>query len=293
MDRALGTDLDVFWLPANNAGAVSGDVPLVLTVHDLSFAFRPGDFTASDRLNHRLTRPRRQAEAAERILVTTNAVRRDVVGVWSIDPDRVDVVTPGIRRPAWHAGADATLGPPAEAVAAARARHGIPERYVLQVGALEPRKRPDALVHAMERADIGVDVVLVGAGRLAPTLHRPGVHLTGWMAEGELDLMYAGALGLVYPSMLEGYGFPPQEAALCGTPAIVSDLPALREALGPDGARYVTSGDERALADALRELADDEELRTRLARAAYAVAEPRTWEAAARGVLATLTRAAA
>lgn len=292
MDRALGTDLDVFWLPASNAGVVSRRVPLVLTVHDLSFELRPGDFTRSDRINHKLTRPRHQGRRADRVIVTTEAVRRDVLVRWRLDPATVDVVTPGISRPGWPLDADGLPAADPERVADARRRHGLPERYFLQVGALEPRKRPDLLARAHAAAGTGTALAFAGAGRLDATAGNPDARRLGWVADDDLDLLYAGALALCYPSMLEGYGFPPQEAALRGTAAIASDLPALREVLGDDAVCFVPPGDEHALAGALARVAGDSALRTRLAQAAYAVAAPRTWEATARGVLASLRRAA-
>ena len=66
----------------------------------------------------------------------------------------------------------------------------------------------------------------------------------------DLGALYAGALAVVLPSWLEGFGLPPVEGLAAGAPAIVSDLPVLREVLG-DGALYVPPGDAEALADAL------------------------------------------
>lgn len=283
IDRCLGAP-DVFWLPANHPCTVSDHVPLVLTIHDLSFDVRPQDFSWSDRLNHRITNARGQARRADRILVTTRAVRDEVVAAYGVDPARIDVVAPGIGRPAR----------PAEpgALAAVRARYGIPERYVLQVGVLEPRKQPELLARAATRA--GLPAVFAGDGPLAARLAGlagPGVHVLGHVPDEDLDLLYAGALVLAYPSLLEGYGFPPQEAALRGTASVVSDLPALREVLG-DAARFVPPGDEAALTAALSELAADDQARQDLAARAQALAAPRTWAAAGAGVAATIRRAA-
>ncbi|MBJ7520969.1 MAG: glycosyltransferase [Solirubrobacteraceae bacterium] len=280
IDRCLG-DPDVFWLPANHPCAISADVPLVLTIHDLSFDRRPQDFTRSERLNHRITNARAQARRADRILVTTAAVRDEVVAAYGVDAGRIDIVAPGISRP----GQPET----AAAIAAARARHGLPERYVLQVGALEPRKQPDVLARAATRA--GIAAVFAGAGRLAPDLAGPGIHILGHVSDEDLDLLYAGALLLAYPSLLEGYGFPPQEAALRGTASVVSDLPVLREVLG-DGARFVPPGDEDALTAALSDLAGNAVARDELVTNAQARVAPRTWTAAGEGVAATIRRAA-
>jgi glycosyltransferase involved in cell wall biosynthesis len=281
LDRALG-GVDVFWLPASHPGSVSEEVPLVLTVHDLSFDTRPQDFTRYERLNHRITNARAQCSRADRILVTTAAVRDEVVAAYGVSPAKIDVIAPGVARPAWEV-------PDPKAVAEARLRYGLPARYVLQVGALEPRKRPDVTARAAAR--VGVAVAFAGEGPLAKALRgAPGAHLLGHVPDGDLDLLYAGAAALTYPSMLEGYGFPPQEAALRGTPAVVSDLPALRETLG-DGALFIPPGDEDALTVALAELGGDDALRRALAGRAAALATPRTHAAAATGIAEALRRA--
>lgn len=283
LDRALG-GVDVFWLPANHPCSVSEEVPLVLTVHDLSFDARPQDFSRYERLNHRITNARAQCRRADRILVTTRTVRDEVVAAYGVDPAKVDVVAPGVTRPAWETAAP-------KAVADARRRYGLPERYVLQVGALEPRKRPDVTARAAAR--VGIASAFAGEGPLAGALlGSPGSHLLGHVPDDDLDLLYAGAVALAYPSMLEGYGFPPQEAALRGAPAVVSDLPALRETLG-DGALFIPAGDEDALVAALAELDGDDALRRALAARAAARAAPRTHAAAAAGVADALRHARA
>jgi glycosyltransferase involved in cell wall biosynthesis len=177
-------------------------------------------------------------------------------------------------------------------VSAMRDRHGLSERYFLAVGDLEPRKAPDLLARAHTWAGTDTLLAFVGVGRMAPVLRGvPNVRLLGALPDRDLDLLYAGALALCYPTLLEGFGFPPLEAALRGTPSVVSDLAVLRETL--DGAAvFIPPGDERALAGALAQIADDAILRKRLALAAYQRAAPRTWETAAHGARASLARAA-
>jgi glycosyltransferase involved in cell wall biosynthesis len=80
---------------------------------------------------------------------------------------------------------------------------------------------------------------------------------------------------LVLPSLLEGAGLPPLEAALHGTPSICSDLEVLRDSLGPDGAEWVAAGDAEALAAALLAFARDPQRRARIAAAAGRAAAPR------------------
>ena len=128
--------------------------------------------------------------------------------------------------------------------AAPRPRPRRPPRapYFLFVGALEPRKAPDVLVDALPprpgaRAR-GASWSSSATAGWTPT--RPGVRRLGRV--DDLGALYAGALAVVLPSWLEGFGLPPVEGLAAGAPAIVSDLPVLREVLG-DGALYVPPGD--------------------------------------------------
>jgi glycosyltransferase involved in cell wall biosynthesis len=285
LDRRLGGRIEVAWAPAPAPLALSRVVPLVLTVHDLSFAERPGDYTAYERLWHRLARPRSLALRAARLMADSAATRDALAARWDVPAERVAVVAPGVSRPA---------APPDPR--AAQRRFGLAERWFLWVGALEPRKAPDVMARGWARAraaGLDAELVVVGDGRSSDILRGPGVRRLGTVPRREdLFELYAGALAVVTPSWAEGYGLPPLEAAACGTPALVSDLPVFRETLG-DAALRVPPGDEATLSDGLLRLAGDPGLRARLAAAAAVAIEGRTWEAAAHRARAVLGQAAA
>jgi glycosyltransferase involved in cell wall biosynthesis len=270
LERLLGGDVDVLWVPAP-APLAFGDVPLVLTVHDRSFEERPGDFTPYERLWHRLARPRAIARRAARVVTDCAAVRDELRAAWGLED--VAVVAPGVRAPTSRPG----TGPEGE--------------YVLFVGALEPRKDPVALARAASAA--GVPALFAGTGRLAGEVQAAGGRVVGRVDHAELDALLAGAVALALPSHLEGFGFPPLEAALRGTPSIVGDLAVLRETLGDDGALFVTPGDERALADAIRAVRADPVLRAGIASRAAARAARYTWPDAAGRLWSVLEEAAA
>jgi glycosyltransferase involved in cell wall biosynthesis len=164
----------------------------------------------------------------------------------------------------------------------AREPAGAPERYLLFVGARDPRKGLEVATAAHERArahGLDAELVVVGDG-----LRR--------VDDAELAALYAGALAVVAPSYLEGFGLVALEAAAHGTPAVVSDLPCFAETLG-DAAVRVPVGDVGALADALRRMAGDDALRARLGAAARQRAGLYTWERAAAALRPLLAQAAA
>lgn len=272
LDRMAG-GADAAWLPAPAPVAVSDDVPLVLTLHDLSWVRRPQDFTAYERLWHRAGRIPRLAARADRVVAVSRATAEEAIATWGLDPARVRVILNGPGLPAEPGG------PPAAGVDHVVGHRGRPT-YVLCVGAREPRKAQDLLARAHARAaNRGLDAALVFAG-------------DGSVGDAELDALYRGALAVVHPAHLEGFGFPPVEALARGVPAIVADLPVYAETVG-EGALRFPPGDEEALADALLRIERDEALRARLVTAGAAAVAELSWERCAadlRAVLAEVAR---
>ena len=269
LDALLG-GCDVVWAPAP-APLALGATPFVLTVHDRSWEVRPQDFTRYERLWHAAARPRRLARRAARVLCDTEAVRGELIREWGLEPERVRT---------------APLAPRRLAGAAAPSAHP----YFLSVGALEPRKAPDVLVAGFRLArERGLEAELIVAGDGRVDVEAPGVRRLGHVED--LGSLYAGALAVVLPSWLEGFGLTPVEGIAAGTPAIVSDLPVLREVLG-DGALYVQPGDAAGLADALLRVAADPALRERLLAAGREAIAPLSWAETARRTRAVLAEAA-
>jgi glycosyltransferase involved in cell wall biosynthesis len=267
LDRLLG-GCDVVFVPAVAPVAVSRGVPLVLTVHDLTFEHRPEDFTTYERAWHRVARPRRLARRAHRVITVSESVRRDLLSEWLLPAESVVSVPSGPGTA------------PAEAPAPPR---GAPARYVLAVGALEPRKRPDLLVEAHARAraaGLGAELVLAGEGPMRAELERSHARVLGFVDDETLEGLYANALALACVSHEEGFSFTPLEAVARGTPAIVADLPVFAETLG-EGALRVPPGDADALAQALLRLEGDPQLRDRLVSSGRAALSRLSWDRAA------------
>ena len=274
LDRLL-PGCDAVWAPAPAPLAV-GDTPFVLTVHDRSWEARPQDFTRYERAWHLAARPRSLARRAAAVLCHAEVVRDELLSEWSLDPARVHAIP---LAPRTMDVGDAS---------GVRGRAGTP--YFLFIGALEPRKAPDLLDEAFRLAraqGLDAELWIVGEGRLDP--RGEGVVRLG-RVDG-LGPLYAGALAVVLPSWLEGFGLPPVEGLAAGAPAIVSDLPVLREVLG-EGALYVPPGDAAALAGALLSVAGDAALRARLLESGRARIAALSWAETARRTRAVLAAAA-
>ena len=263
----------------------------VVTVHDVIPLVLPRTFTFRHRLVVRtaLAHVRRRADL---IIVPSQAVRRDVVQHLGVPEGRV-AVTP-------H-GCEARFSPEADDAAsgAVRARYGLPARYVLAVGTLEPRKNLTTLLRAFARLqgaagfDRQVGLVLAGArGWLDDPVFRTvqalgleaAVRIPGFIDDDDLPAVYRGAELVVFPSLYEGFGLPLLEAMACGVPVVAADTSALPEVAG-GAAMLVDPLDVEGMAQAMARVLGDEALRGRLRDAGIARAAQFSWETAARRTL--------
>ena len=228
----------------------------VVTVHDLTFLHSPGAVSATS-LRLRELVPRALARAAV-VCTPSRAVADEVTEAYGVPEDRIQVTPLGV-----DAGWAATAPPDAAWLAA----HGLPPRYVLFVGTIEPRKMLPTLLEATRQlagTDAGrVPLVVLGPAGWGPQLDLTGlpdgqVVLTGYREDDEVRAIVAGAAVLAFPSSAEGFGLPPLEAFAAGVPVVASDLPVTREVLGDDAARatLVPVGDATALASALADRLD-------------------------------------
>jgi glycosyltransferase involved in cell wall biosynthesis len=220
----------------------------VVTVHDLSFLRFP-ETVSADSLRYRELVPRSIARA-EVVCTLTQAMSDEIVAEYGLDPDTVQVTYPGVDE-AWYCAR-----PPDPAM---RRRLGLPERYLLAVGTLEPRKNLPFLISAyaqLRRAKPETPpLVLAGPAGWGPALDLASLSgssamTTGYLDDDALRRVVAGAACLASPSVYEGFGLPPVEALACGVPVVATDLPVTREVLG-DAARLVPRDDREAWADAL------------------------------------------
>lgn len=267
--------------------------PVVTTIHDLSFIRFPHLFRPANRL-YLTTMTRISARRARHLIAVSEHAARESVDLLGIPREKITVV--------YH-GVDAAFRPlPTEEVAIFRERKGLPERFVLFVGTLEPRKNLTRLLEAFARVDgaRGKLVLAGGKGWLYDDLFAKvqelglgdSVLFAGYVPSEELPLWYNAATAFAYPSLYEGFGMPVTEAQACGTPVLTSNTSSLPEAAG-EAALLIDPHDEEAIAAGLRRLLDDDGLRECLREQGLKRARTFNWSRTARETIQVYRRAAA
>jgi glycosyltransferase involved in cell wall biosynthesis len=259
--------------------------PVVITIYDLSFVRMPERFPRFQRL-YLQTLTRYSARRAARLLVISQSTKDDVVQFCGVSSDKI-VVT--------YCGVDEQFAPRSRhEVETFRAAKGLPSRFILYLGTLEPRKNVPQIVRAyaaLRSHDLSHDYKLVIAGakgwgydEVFAAVEQSGIKddvtFAGYVPAEELPLWYNAAELFVYPSLFEGFGLPVLEAMACGTPAITSNVSSLPEVAG-DAALTITPTDTRALSDAMECALHDASLRAQLRERGLRRASQFSWQRAA------------
>jgi alpha-1,3-rhamnosyl/mannosyltransferase len=264
------------------------ECPIITTLHDLSVLLHP-EWHPADRVAYYELHFRRALDTSVHFLTVSDFCRQEVIRTLGIPPERVTRVYNGFRP---------GLGPlPADRVRPVLDRLGLPPRYLLYLGTIEPRKNILLLLQAYCAlpAAIRADwpLVLVGgwgwnAGPVADYLHAVGrargvLHL-GYLADEHLAAVYNGARALLYPSLYEGFGLPPLEMMACGGAVLASTAGALVETVGGQ-AHLVPPDDVDGWRRAMLRVVGDDDWWQALRAGARGRARPFTWDRCAAEVM--------
>lgn len=282
--------LDLFHVMAYVSPLVAV-TPTVVTVHDLSFLRTPERFRFANRTYLSLFTGL-SCQRARRVIAVSEHTKRDVMKVFGIPPEKIDVV---------YSGLDPQFArPPESDIEAFRERHGLPEKFILYLGTIEPRKNLSTLIRAYAKVrPAGVKLVCVGGrGWMYQDVFQTVEELRlsrevifpGFLPDDDLPFWYSAARLFVYPSSYEGFGLPVIEAMACGVPTITTNASSLPEAAG-DAALLVPADDSSALAEALARLLGDGTLQAELAVRGRRHASQFTWDRAARDTTHVYARA--
>jgi glycosyltransferase involved in cell wall biosynthesis len=223
------------------------------------------------------------------VFVPSRATARDVRHFYGVPAHKL-VVTPEAADPGFRPVEDS------DSTRKVRKRYGLPDSFVLAVGARRPHKNFGMLVRAVSRLE-NAELVFVGnadkrftddaANEAANAGSR--VHFLGAVPEADLPLLYNLATVVACPSLIEGFGLPLLEAMSCGTPVVCSDIPVFREVAG-DSVIYADPHNEAAWAQALNEVLRSAGMRSKLRDAGLKRASQFTWEQTARALVPLYAR---
>jgi glycosyltransferase involved in cell wall biosynthesis len=266
------------WRPARHVSLVHGldvdlpaatHVPMVATVHDLSVFDVPWAFSAFRAAGERLAVARgiRQADALIAVSGFTARAIEERFG-------RTAMVTHLAPRP--------DLRPPPSAECdRVRAAYGLPDRFVLYVGNVEPRKDVAGLARACRR--LAVELVVAGSLQSA-AIDGSGVRMLGYVPSEDLAPLYATASAVGYPSVYEGFGLPPIEAMACGGAVVATAVGALPEVVDPT-IPLVEVGDAEGLVAALDAAVNDDRHNQGLRQRGRVCAQRLSWASTARATI--------
>ena len=230
----------------------------IVTIHDLGFYYEPEKHTIGTRIQLRATTSWNIRQAC-RLIAISDSTKKDMVERYGVDPDRVTVVHHGVDDQFRQVNQDE--------VERYRRAARLPERFILYLGTIQPRKNLERLIDAFELiagADPGLHLILAGnPGWMAQPIRKRAlasaysrrISFPGRIPDEQLPLLYNAASVFTLPSLYEGFGLPVLEAMACGKPVVMSNRGALPELSGAD-TTVIDPLDVGDLADALRSTID-------------------------------------
>jgi glycosyltransferase involved in cell wall biosynthesis len=272
---------DIYFEPGYNP-PLHTQVPYVFTLHDLIHLHVPAESSASKRLYYdRVVKP--AVRRAHRVLSVSEFSKKELIAWAGVAPEKVVVVGNGVSD-GFH-----PRGP----------RFQLERPYLLYVGNRRPHKNVPALLAAFAASGCAREIALLLSGERdretaawirAAGLTDAQVRFAGAIDESRLPDFFRGALGVMVPSLYEGFGLPALEAMACGAPVLAADSSALPEVVG-DAALLVDPKNKEALAEGIRRLVEDSSLRESLAGRGPQRAARFDWDKSAGRVLEVLAAA--
>lgn len=309
IDQLMG-GVDVVFAPNINLLPVSNGVKTVATIHDLSFAKYREFFSVRQNFWHSFVNPKALAKKADCLIAVSESTKQDLIEAYGISPEKIKVIYSGIAQES------GSRNPESGMTQQIKKKYGLPDKYILYLGTIEPRKNIIGLIKAYEifrssynlpaspklqRGEQPTAYKLVIAGSKGwlyeDIFHaarisgiKDDIIFTDFVADEDKIYLYRMSSLFVYPSFYEGFGFPPLEAMAQGVPVITSDCSSLPEVVGNAGL-MVNPYNIGRLAWAMNEVLCNEELREKMVKKGYEQVKKFSWEKCARETLEVLGEA--
>lgn len=305
IDRVLG-GVDVFWSPHFNFTSLSSSQGLkkMITVHDLSFLRYPEFFSARKNAWHKALNVKKILKEADQVIAVSENTKHDISELVGLDPEKIAVVYSGnnlVKREIGNREKNTFLSN--HGLTASSATAEKPDRLILYLGNIEPRKNIRGLIEAYDQlraADAAgehklsdVKLILAGAGgwktkkiyeAWEASPYKDDIKFLGYITKADKEILYSLAHVFVYPSYYEGFGFPPLEAMTYGVPVVCSNVSSLPEVVS-DAALMINPFKVSEISTAIKLVLEDDILRDRLITRGYERVKLFSWDQAAQEYL--------
>ncbi len=284
---------DVVFSPNINLLPVSRECKKIITFHDLSFVRYSSFFSLKQRLWHKFVNPRVLAREADFIIAVSQSTKNDLIEIYGVPREKIRVIYSGVKQVS-------SIKYQVSGAGEIKRKYGLPEKYILYLGTIEPRKNIIGLIKAFELFKKNYPLsatryllVIAGAkGWLYGDIFKAAkssefkneIIFTGTVADEDRTSLYNMADLFVYPSFYEGFGFPPLEAMSAGIPVIASNCSSLPEAVG-GAALMVNPYNFGEIAWAMNEVLFNNNLRCKMIKKGYEQVKKFSWEKCARETL--------
>ena len=285
IDNLLG-GVDIFFSPHIFSAPVSKNCKVVTTFHDLSFENHKEFYSASKNYWHFSMNPKSQAQRSNKIIAVSESTKKDLIKIYKIEAEKIKIIYSGINQVF-------SIKYSVSSISKIKEKYNLPEKYILYLGTLEPRKNIIGLIKAFEILNAKYRIpntkyhlVIAGSkGWLYEDIFKTvqnspvknDIIFTGFVENKDKSALYDLADLFVYPSFYEGFGFPPLEAMTAGTPVITSNFSSLPEAVG-NAAIMVNPYNLDELAKAIEMILTDEKLRDVLIKRGFEQTKKFSWQ---------------
>lgn len=280
--------LDVFWMPNWQFISLSKNLKKILTIHDLSPLLYPEFYSRKRRLWHKLINLSKLCKTFDKLITVSENTKNDLIKTLNIPEEKIRVMNSGINP-----------GSRIQDPESIKSKYNLPDKFILYLGTLEPRKNIIGIIKAFERivkyqiSNIKCQLVLAGPrGWLYKDIYRAAkqspaadkIKFINYVDNDDKFVLYQLAELFIFPSFYEGFGFPPLEAMSAGTPVVASLTSSLGEILG-DAAFLVDPYNINEIAAAMEQILTNKELKNKLIERGKELVKQYSWEKCGEEVL--------
>ncbi|MFH1412732.1 MAG: glycosyltransferase family 1 protein [bacterium] len=291
VDKLMRQSVDIWWMPHFNFISLPAGKN-ILTFHDLSFLRYPEFFSTRKNFWHKMVNVKKLTKKFDHIVAISENTKRDLIELCDLPEDKITVIFSAISNKYKKVEEQNKL-------ARVKQKYGLPKKFILYLGTIEPRKNIESLILAYndlrDNNQFLYDHELIIAGAdgwkskqvydiADKSPYYSNIKFLGYVDDEDKACLYSLASLFVFPSFYEGFGFPPLEAAACGTPVVSSFASSIPEIMA-DSALLVDPYNYRQISLAMEQVLTNEELKQKLIAKGLQRAKEFNWQKTALGYL--------